>query len=171
MPASPIVTRRMAAATLPVAMIWLAALSGCGRPATQPGRLKVKVAARTFNLELAMDQEAWSQGLSDRSDIASDGGMLFVFDRPAPRQFVMRRCYVPIDLIYLDANGYVVAMHEMTVEPDPLAPDSELRRYRSTDPAQYAIELRGRTIRELGLNVADRIELPRSQLEIWVQRR
>ena len=123
-------------------------------------RMPITIAGRPFSLELALDDASRHRGLSDRQEISADGGMLFAFPWPQRLTFVMRRCNVPIDLIFLDPNGYVIRMHRMTVEANPAAPDHRLRSYRSFDPALFAIELRGGTLDQLNLELADRIDLP-----------
>ncbi len=120
---------------------------------------RVTIAGRTFELELADTPAERYQGLSDRASIPKDGGMLFVFPGEARRSFVMRRCLVPIDLIYMDAQGRVLNTYQMTVEPYNRS-DGELTSYRSDGKAQYVIELRGGTLDELNLSRGDRVDLP-----------
>jgi uncharacterized protein len=141
---------------------------GCsdGEPqATDDTHQAVTIKGETFNLELALDEDTRIQGLSDRAEIAPDGGMLFVFPDEQRRAFVMRRCLVPIDIAFLDAQGEVLWMHAMQVEPDPNAPDNRLKPYDSHHPAQFAIELRDGTLRRLGLRQGDRIDLPLDDLK------
>ncbi|MEM7577657.1 MAG: DUF192 domain-containing protein [Planctomycetota bacterium] len=126
--------------------------------------LPVTLGDQTFTLELALDNDTRFQGLSDRAYLAPDGGMLFVFPRPRNLEFVMRRCLVPIDIIFLDAGGRVTASHAMTVEPYD-RPERQLRRYGSQYRAQFAIELAGGTLETLDLQPGDRIELPLEDLK------
>lgn len=138
------------------------ALAGCSPPAASvmaPERVVVELAGRRFSLELALTPEQRYQGLSDRRELPADGGMLFVFPQPAVLSFVMRRCHVPLDIAYLNASGVIVAMHEMTLEPEG-TPESGLKAYSSTWPAQYAIEVRGGMLRELGLGPGQAIQIP-----------
>jgi uncharacterized membrane protein (UPF0127 family) len=76
---------------------------------------------------------------------------------------VMRRCPVPIDVAFLDAEGRVVAIHAMAPEP-PRAPgasaavyEAPLPTYVSAVPAQFAVETAGGRLGELGLAVGDRL--------------
>ncbi len=138
-------------------------LAGCSGPATTGGTIDVTLGGERFTLELALDDAQRYQGLSDRDRIAPDGGMLFVFPQSAPRAFVMRRCLVPIDIIFLSHNGLIVAMHRMTVEPYDTS-EGQLRRYASQWPAQFAIELAGGTLDRLNLQVSQRVELPYESL-------
>lgn len=141
-------------------------LCGCGSPSALSGQtIDVRIADRTFELEIAADDPARFQGLSDREHIPADGGMLFVYPRETTLTFVMRRCLVPIDLLFLDADGRVVRMHAMTVEPYD-TPEADLARYSSAPyPAQFAIEVAGGTIRELGVTAGEKIALPLDDLK------
>lgn len=121
--------------------------------------LPVTIGDRTFFLELALDHASHHRGLSDRQHIAIDGGMLFIFRRAQVREFVMRKCLVPIDLIYLGPNGRIAHMHAMKLEPYD-TPDSQLTRYSSRYAVQFAIEIAGGTIESLGLQVGQKVHLP-----------
>jgi len=144
----------------------LTALACNSKPAAPLDKLAVVIDGRTFKLELALDDAARHQGLSDRKEIAADGGMLFVFPDVEMREFVMRRCLVPIDIIFLDPAGRVVATHAMKVEP-PEKRESEwqLARYSSQWEAQYAIELKGGTLETMKIEAGHRIDLPLDDLK------
>lgn len=126
-----------------------------------------KIKGRTFMLELALDNESREQGLSDRESIDEDGGMLFAFSFPMQRQFVMRRCLVPIDLIFIDRKGYIDSLHRMEViepigGPQWLNPSGG---YTSVGRVQFAIELKSGMIDELGLERGDKLDLPWESLQ------
>ena len=152
-------------------------MTGCSNNSTPSGNAdtnveSVKIDGKVFHLELALDQEARFQGLSDRDYIAPDGGMLFVFPRPSDQRFVMRDCAIDIDIIFLDPSGRITAMHAMKAEP-PRDPETEpetgigstdkyeqrLKRYPSRYPAQFVIELAGGTLETLNLSEGDLIDL------------
>lgn len=144
----------------------LLALGGCGQSAasSEHATQRVEIAGETFELELALTPKQRYQGLSDVPEIPERGGMLFVFPEAAERTFVMRRCLVPIDILFLDAAGRVVAMHEMEVEPYD-TPSEALTPYASRYPAQFAVELKGGWLDRLEVSVGDRVELPREKLK------
>lgn len=149
-------------------------LAGCDESASAE-LARVKISGRTFHLEVALTPEAQFVGLSNRTEIAADGGMLFVFPdrRVAVQGFVMRDCPIPIDIIYLSPAGRVVAFHEMKPEPprDPAKGEgtpadannpvynARLKQYSSRYPAQFVIELKGGTIPSLNLKEGDKVEL------------
>jgi uncharacterized membrane protein (UPF0127 family) len=132
-------------------------------PPPAPETAWVEIAGELFELELALDPATRFQGLSDRSRIPRNGGMLFVLPRPQPLSMVMRRCRVPIDVAFADDTGRVVAIHTMAVEP-PRAPgesaaayDARLPLYASGVPVRFAVETSGGRLAELGLAVGDRL--------------
>ena len=119
----------------------------------------------TFSLELALDPRTRHRGLSGRETIPRRGGMLFVLPRPQLFAMVMRDCPGPIDVAFLDAQGSVVRIHEMKAEPPrrpgetPYEYESRLPVYGSRVPVQFAIEVGGGQLRDVGVKVGDRIPL------------
>jgi uncharacterized membrane protein (UPF0127 family) len=125
----------------------------------------VSLGGETFTLELALDPATRQRGLSGRGTIPRHEGMLFVLPTPRPFAMVMRDCPAPIDVAFLDAEGRIVDVHEMAVEP-PRAPgessrayESRLPIYPSQRPVQLAIETAGGRLRELGLTPGAQIPL------------
>lgn len=133
-------------------------------PPDQPTTQTVKIANQEFDLELALDPNGRYEGLSNRKEVAADGGMLFVFPEPDEVQFVMRDCLVPIDVMFIDAAGQIVSTHAMEVEPVATRSQPD-RYYASGAPIQYAIELKGGLIAKLGLKKGDSIPLPFDSLK------
>lgn len=167
--------RRLAAGMIATGAVAFA-ISGCEE---QPEGIEtVTIDGRAFHLELAADMQSRYQGLSGRTEIAEDGGMLFVFPRQEVRGFVMRDCPIPIDIIFLDGSGRVTATHMMKVEPprDPAAGEGEpgetneiydrrLKGYSSTFAAQFVIELAGGTLEEITVEEGDKIKLDYERLK------
>lgn len=149
---------------------------------------KVTISGKEFKLELANTLETRYKGLSGRASIPANGGMLFVFplNQVQTHGFVMRDCPVPIDIIYLDPSGRIVAMHKMVPEPprtekekvltkessslpdwsaDNKAYESRLKQYSSKWPSQFVIELAGNTLDPLNLKEGQKIELAFDRLK------
>lgn len=121
-------------------------------------------------IELAFTEEEQSKGLSDRDTLAETGGMLFVSDTMSHRAFWMKGCRFDLDLIYLDAEGVVVATHRMKMEKPRQRSESEvayydrLPTYDSGKPAQFVLELAAGQIDFLGLQVGDKLDIGISEL-------
>jgi len=135
------------------------------------GVATVKLAGKTYFLEIAADPDKRMLGLGSRTQIADDGGMIFAFpaSQVMVQNFVMRDCPIDIDIIYTDGVGRILAMHEMKKE-DPRDPEKEegkpgdmtnaaydarLPRYSSRYPATFAIELKAGSIKALGVKEGD----------------
>ncbi|MGM0689374.1 MAG: DUF192 domain-containing protein [Bacillota bacterium] len=145
-----------------------AIIAGCAAESdTNLSVEEVYLADRLFELELALTPDQRAQGLMGREFMADDEGMLFVFPDeppyPAEVSFWMKDCLMPIDVIFIDREGIVSAIHEMQ-PPKPGTPDENLTAYSSNGPVQFAIELRGGLTYELGLEVGNFIELRREYL-------
>lgn len=130
----------------------------------------VAMGGETFTLELAADARTRQRGLSGRASIPRNGGMLFVYGRSAPLAMVMRDCAVPIDVAFLGAEGRIVSTAAMQPEA-PRAPDESsaaynrrLPVYRSGAPAQFAIEVAGGRLAELGVRPGAQIVLDTAAL-------
>ena len=133
-------------------------------PAGAVETVEAVIAGERFTLELALDKDARFTGLSDRSDLAANAGMLFVFLDPVRTEFVMRRCRFPIDLVFVGPGGRVDRMHRMAVEPYD-TPEDELRRYPCSGRVQFAIEFVGGTLDRLGLELGQKLDLPWQDLK------
>ncbi|MFW8593176.1 DUF192 domain-containing protein [Cribrihabitans neustonicus] len=76
-----------------------------------------------FTVELADSEEERARGLMFRETLPEGAGMLFVYDAPQPAAFWMKNTLIPLDIIFLDANGTVTLVHENAV-PGDLTPIS-----------------------------------------------
>ena len=153
---------------LPFLLLSVCVLTGCDksspRIANDRSTVDVTISSKRFHLELAADQQTRYQGLSDRESIPPDGGMLFVFPQKRELYFVMRRCLVPIDIIFLAPDGRIVSMHQMQVEPIDRS-EKQLKQYPSGWKAQFAVELAGGTLDKLDLKIGQKINLPAQDLK------
>jgi uncharacterized membrane protein (UPF0127 family) len=166
-------------AVLAAALLCLLPMAACDDKASASVE-PVTINGRTFFLEVAADEAVRMKGLGQRTSIDADGGMIFVFDRKAVRSFVMRDCPIPIDIIYLDASGRVLAWHQMKAEK-PRGADGQdegqvgeftnklyearLPQYSSKFPATFAVELRGGTIPSLNLQEGQQLKFDAEKLK------
>jgi uncharacterized membrane protein (UPF0127 family) len=103
-------------------------------------------------VEIADDEAEQRRGLMERTELAENAGMLFVFDREAPRSFWMRNTLIPLSIAYIAADGRIVDIQDM----QPLDETS----HPSTEPAQYALEVNQGFFAERGIEVGDVVEIP-----------
>ena len=103
-------------------------------------------------VEIADDTAEQRRGLMERTELAENAGMLFVFDREAPRSFWMRNTLIPLSIAYIAADGRIVDIQDM----QPLDETS----HPSAEPAQYALEVNQGFFAERGVRVGDVVEIP-----------
>ncbi len=138
--------------------------------AAAPETAWVEIGSELFELELALDPVRRTRGLSGRSRVPPRGGMLFAFPRARLLTFVMRDCWVPIDIAFVDDAGRIVAIHEMQVEPpraageDALHYERRLRPYPSGTPVRFALEVAGGRLAEVGAQVGQEVVFDREAI-------
>lgn len=126
----------------------------------------VMVGGKQFTLEVADTPAVRTQGLSWRSELADNHGMVFVFPNEEVLRFWMVDCLIDLDIIYLDAQGYVINSTYMPAEPLQQANETRneyyarLPRYLSSAPAKYAIELTAGTLAELDFAEYPQVQWP-----------
>ena len=103
-------------------------------------------------IELAATPTARVCGLSQRSELPPDRGMLFIFPDSRPRSFWMKDTYIPLSLAYLDDSGRILSIQDMT----PLQVD---KHYLSEQPASYALEVNRGWFDRNGIEVGDIVEI------------
>jgi uncharacterized membrane protein (UPF0127 family) len=140
--------------TLPAAALLLsvATLQACA--ASGP---YVELNGHRYTIEIAADDKSREHGLMDRTEMAADHGMLFVFDDDMTRTFWMKNTKIPLDMLFFDGNQKLVSIQH-NVPPcvaDPCA------AYSSGAPARYVLELNAGESEKLGLTSGDPIEIHR----------
>jgi len=130
------------------------------------GTVRLSIKGQPFELWVADTEAERERGLmfvtaAEMADLpnGTKRGMLFIFDHESYLTFWMKNTIIPLDIVYLDSNGKVVATHTML----PL--DTRLGQYPSGSPARYAIEVNANVFTDLGVKAGDRIEIPTSALK------
>ena len=107
-----------------------------------------------LRVEIADDLIEQSRGLMNRTALAEDRGMLFVYDEERERSFWMKNTLIPLSIAYIDSEGRIVDIQDMK----PL--DDDPPHYVSAEPARYALEVNKGFYDEKGVEVGDRADLP-----------
>ncbi len=89
-----------------------------------------------FQVEIAKDPRQQIVGLMFRKSVPADGGMLFVWSAPEISQMWMKNTLVPLDMVFIRADGVIDSIAENTV------PHS-LRDISSQGPVIATLELQG----------------------------
>lgn len=105
---------------------------------------------RSFIAEVASTSEQQSQGLMFRKSLKDNAGMVFPFSEPKPASFWMKNTVIPLDIIFIRADGTIESIAANTT-PYSLTPVS------SGEPIQAVLELRGGLTQQLGIKPGDTV--------------
>lgn len=103
-----------------------------------------------FTVEMATTPEQQAIGLMFRTEVKPDEGMLFDWGSPRESLMWMRNTLVPLDMVFITAEGRIHRIAERTV---PLS----LATISSQGPVRATLELAGGTAERLGLRPGDRV--------------
>lgn len=154
--------RRSRSAVLYVLLVTLAA-SGCRSAPADAGEqanrvenlLSVQVETvsgpHVFEVEVARTSAEQAQGLMYRRAIPLDGGMLFPFPVPQRAVFWMKNTLIPLDLIFIRADGRVARIAANTV-PYSLDPVD------AGEDVTAVLEIRGGRAAALGIRAGARTQ-------------
>ncbi len=104
-----------------------------------------------FNVEMAKTPDQQTIGLMFRTHVGDDEGMLFDWGVPRESQMWMRNTLVPLDMVFISADGSIRTIAENTV-PKSLAVVA------SHGPVRATLELAGGITEKDDIRVGDRIE-------------
>jgi len=103
-----------------------------------------------FHVEIADNDAEREQGLMYRRSMAADHGMLFIFDPPSPQSFWMHNTFLPLDLIFIGADGRIV---NIAANATPFSDDN----IPSAGPVSGVLELNAGRAAALGILPGDRV--------------
>lgn len=104
-----------------------------------------------FNVEVVDTDATRAQGLMYRQELAEDAGMLFDFKKEQRVSFWMRNTFIPLDMIFIDAQGVVKNIHVNARPHDPTGIPSD-------GPVQYVLEIPGGRSVAIGLKAGDTMD-------------
>ena len=121
--------------------------------AAHPSGPYVELNGHSYTIEIAADDASRAHGLMDRTEMAADHGMLFVFDDDAMRAFWMKNTKIPLDMLFFDADRKLVSVqHDV-----PPCLGDPCPAYSSGAPARYVLELNAGQAGKLGVTSGDEL--------------
>jgi uncharacterized protein len=151
LPLPGVVAARFAAALVVIGLI------AAGTPVWAAGEATIEIVSKTgvhaFTVELATNDAERERGLMFRKELPEGRGMLFDFVDERPVAFWMHNTYIPLDMIFIRADGSILHIAENT---QPLSD----RLIPSGGPVRAVLEVIGGTVRKLGIAPGDRVESP-----------
>jgi uncharacterized protein len=118
-------------------------------------RLVLRTAAgpRSIDIEVAVTPDDMAMGLMFRTALPDTQGMLFPSAAPRESSMWMRNTYIPLDMVFIRADGVVHRIEAMT---EPLSEAI----IGSKGDVLAVLELAGGASSRLGLKAGDRIDHP-----------
>ena len=119
--------------------------------------IEQKIGKQNFTLEIADTPYLLSKGLSGRTKLCPNCGMLFIFGHESTQTFWMKDTLIPLDMIFIKASGQITDIY--TASPEMGKSDFQLTLYKSTQPIKYVIELSAGTAKNLNLKTGEYLKL------------
>jgi len=147
--------RRAAPVAAPLVVVLALLVASLLNPAHALRRETLKLitaqGTHVIDVEITETSEEKSQGLMFRTHLADKSGMLFFYEQPHEITMWMRNTYIPLDMVFIRANGVV---HRIEARTEPLSENI----VSSKGDVSACLELAGGAAERLGLKPGDRVE-------------
>jgi uncharacterized membrane protein (UPF0127 family) len=142
--------------SLAAAFVVLATL--CIAPAAraasvQPLEIATRSGVHVFSVEMATTEEEKQNGLMWRKELPDGKGMLFDFSPEQQISMWMKNTYIPLDMIFIRADGRILRIAENT---EPLS----TKIISSGGLAKGVLEVIAGTAQKYGIQPGDRVAHP-----------
>lgn len=121
------------------------------------GKSVLEIASKTgvhsFSVEVVDNDADRAKGLMFRKSLPEGTGMLFDFKTEQDVAFWMQNTYVPLDMIFIQADGRILRIAEDTT---PMS----TKQIPSGGPVLAVLEVIAGTARKLGIAPGDRVANP-----------
>jgi len=113
--------------------------------------IRTEKGPQAFKVELADNDATRARGMMFRTSMAPDAGMLFDFKQEQMASFWMRNTLIPLDMLFIKADGTILNIHQRAIPRDETG-------INSIGPVRAVLELNGGTASRLGIKAGDRVE-------------
>ncbi len=104
-------------------------------PAFKTSYITAKIGERNFELEIADTPESHQQGLSGRTEMPNEKGMLFAFSTPESACFWMKDMEFNLSVLWFDAD------RKLIYQQQNVAPSSYPKSFCPSALATYVVEV------------------------------
>lgn len=120
--------------------------------------VQIEIDETLINAEIADDPAKRSKGLGGRESLASQSGMLFIFDRKDLFSFWMKNMKFPIDILWV-RDGEIVDIDEEVPPPTPGTNDKDLKIYQPNQAVNMVLEVNSGFAKHQNIKVGDKIKV------------
>ncbi|MBV8154660.1 MAG: DUF192 domain-containing protein [Candidatus Eremiobacteraeota bacterium] len=110
-----------------------------------------------LQLDVARSAAEREYGLMNRTSLAPHTGMIFVFAQDAPVQFWMKNTLIPLDMVWVGADGTVRQVDANVPVVPPKLPDDQIPL--ESGVGQFVIELRAGEAAADGIEIGTKLNL------------
>jgi len=114
----------------------------------------VSINDAVLHTEVARTDAKKAEGLSGRTELEKDAGMLFVFDTPDIYVFWNKDTYIPLDILWINGNNVVYMLKNM-----PIYEGGEKYIETPTEKANYVLEVNAGFIDEHNIKIGDKVNI------------
>ena len=141
----------VAATAIMLCCIWVGVAAQAAT--IQPLEIVTKSGVHVFAVEMATTEEEKTTGLMYRKELADGKGMLFDFSPEQEVSMWMKNTYIPLDMIFIRADGRILRIAENT---EPLS----TKIIPSNGLAKGVLEVIAGTAQKYGIKPGDRVAHP-----------
>ncbi|MBI2019920.1 DUF192 domain-containing protein [Candidatus Daviesbacteria bacterium] len=123
-----------------------------------PQYSELTINGHKIKVEIADTKEKRGKGLGGREMLASDEGMLFIFDKEEIHSFWMKGLTFPLDFVWIKGDQVADILKNIP-PPQPEQKDDTLPIYRPSVPVDKVLEVNAGTADRLNIKVGDTIQL------------
>ena len=105
-----------------------------------------------FTVEVARTPDQQGHGMMFRTSIGPNEGMIFPYDPPQNAGFWMKNTLIPLDLVFIRADGTIARIATAVPHDETPVPAGE--------PVAAVLEIAGGRAAELGISEGDRVDWP-----------
>lgn len=103
-----------------------------------------------LDVEIAQTNTTRERGLMNRTALPARTGMLFVFDSVDTPKFWMKNTLIPLDMIFIGADGVIKGIHSRAIPHDETP-------IPSPEPILAVLEINGGEAETLGFSTGDKV--------------
>jgi hypothetical protein len=122
--------------------------------------ITVQAPTEKLTLEVADTEASREYGLMFRTQLAAHAGMIFVFSYDEHQGFWMKNTMIPLDMLFVRANGTIDSIAADVPAESAKTPGEEIRR---DGFGKYVIELAAGEAKRAGLHPGSKLILPKME--------
>lgn len=88
--------------------------------------MKIEIGDKVYNVEIARTEEEKMKGLQGKTSLASDEGMLFIYEEPDTVAFWMKDTDIPLDIVFIDEDEEVISVKQGIPNDETLLEENDV---------------------------------------------